>query len=121
MVPELDCGTWRPSSRRGDPPLGVGSLTASAVRCCSPPGCWRPALLGITKRPGGLDALPRVSKSHGSDLLVLLLDGGGSPLLVLGAVEKRGFFSLSSVRLCKQEFPGVAAPARAAAVVLSVS
>lgn len=104
----------------GDPPLGMGSLTASAVCCYSPPRCWRRALLGITKRPGGLDALPRVSKSRGSDLLVLLLDGGRSPLLFLGAVEERGFFSLLRSPL-QTEFPGVAAPARAAAVVLSVS
>lgn len=69
----------------------------------SPSGYYKEDLntRGIT---GGLDALPRVSKSHGSDLLVLLLDGGGSPLLFLGAVEERGFFSLSSVRLCKQSF-----------------
>lgn len=96
----------------GDPHLGMGSLTPSAVCCCAPPRCWRRALLGITERPGGLDALPCVSKSHGSDLLVLLLDGGRSPLPFSGAVEERGFFSLLRSPL-QTEFPGVVAPARA--------
>lgn len=47
-------------------------------------------LLGVKSRPG-LDALLHVSKSHGSDLLLLLLNGGKSPLLFSGAGEERDF------------------------------
>lgn len=59
-----------------------------------------------------------MSKSHGSDPLVLLLDSGKSPLVFLGTGKKEAF-SLSPVCL-SEEFPGVVAPACPVAVVLSV-
>lgn len=107
-APELDCSAWKPSSGRQIPDsLCCVLLLSLQVLAWSHSG------------HKGLDALHLTSKSHGCDLLVLLLDGRRAPLVFLGAGEERGFFFLPHSPL-QMEFSGVVAPACAAAVVLSV-
>lgn len=79
-APELDCSDWKLSSEQHIP----DSLCLS---CLSPSTSSCGDLRHVKSRPG-LDAPLHVSKGRGS-VLLLLLDGGKSPLVFSGAGEER--------------------------------
>lgn len=83
-APELDCRELSSEQHIPDS-LCLSCLSPSTSSCGD--------LLGVKSRPV-LNALVHVSKSHGSVLLLLLLDGGKSPLVFSGAGEERNLFSL---------------------------